>query len=733
MADNIDPQQIDNLNKNLEDLVKTLGGTVSKSDGLTQSLGEQLGISKEAMKGLKGLGTGASDLTKTLYNGKQGMEALGGAVDMVASGLELIIALIPGMRLLKIGLMLTVEAFSTATKTISKQGDALYKTYQDLQKSGATAADGITGVFNNMQNFGYGIEELDKMVKLVAENSETLAKFSLTAADGTNAFASAMTGLVRDQGLKELGKTPDQINAAGAAFIRQTVRAGLSQKDVGDQLANQTKKYVMDLDRLQRLTGIQADTLQKQQDEAMAEDAYNDVVSELKQRALAGDKVAEAQLEKITTVMSKLGPEMRKEFILSLGGDISAGPRLFSAMPSLVQNVMNETVSLTDTMKQAGQEAKNTAGNFGLTARLAAQSTREFIGPLYEIREFAVSAEDFAEKEASAKKQTKIIDQSTKNLAKIDLSNMNSRDALQSFVQLGVEPATNALAEFANIARGGSQMLPGQGPGAANSWSKNLENLNDTNKSLLGVIRQGESQGNYNALVYGKKGFNTPKEADLTNMTIAQVQEYQKGMLGRGHASTAVGAYQMIANTLSDQVKKSGLDPNTTKFDQKTQDLLASQLVKQAGYGRLDPATVMKNLSGTWASLPKNMSGSGSYDGQNGNQVGVDPKLLYDAISKRDNVWASANLKQLLIGIYGDASSRNNISGPSNSYDSKMSEVKPDKTLPPKEMPTTPQESQSRTQSDDILDIMRSALVSLDRKMGDVADNTKAIKQSDNR
>jgi hypothetical protein len=134
-----------------------------------------------------------------------------------------------------------------------------------------------------------------------------------------------MHGLVRDEGLRVLGKLPNDINAAGAAYIRQSVAAGISQKQIGDSLASGTKQYIVDLDRLQRLTGTSADALQKQQDEAMAQDAYNDVMAELKQRALAGDATAQAQIDKITTVMAKLGPEMRKEFIASVGGDISAG------------------------------------------------------------------------------------------------------------------------------------------------------------------------------------------------------------------------------------------------------------------------------------------------------------------------------------------------------------------------------------------------------------------------
>jgi hypothetical protein len=168
--------------------------------------------------------------------------------------------------------------------------------------------------------------------------------------------------------------------------------------------------------------------------------------------------------------------------------------------------------------------------------------------------------------------------------------------------------------------------------GLGGRGDKNKESSSDKS-ALLNIIGQGESRGNYNALVYGKKGANTPGSVDLTNMTIAQVQEYQKGMIARGHASTAVGKYQMISSTLAEQAKKAGLDAKTTKFDQKTQDLLASQLIDQAGFGKKDSATVMKNLAGTWASLPKDMSGRGAYDGFNQNKATINAVDVQAAIS----------------------------------------------------------------------------------------------------
>jgi methyl-accepting chemotaxis protein len=173
----------------------------------------------------KALGRSATQLTSSLYKGEKGIGQFGDAIESAASALQLLILAIPGLGIVAKAATVAMGLLAKGVNAAAKQGDALYKTYQDLGKAGATASDGITGVFRNMQNLGYGIEELDKMVQLVTQNSETLAKFSLTAADGTNAFAEGMAKIQRDGQLRDLGKTTDDINSAGAAFIRQNVNA----------------------------------------------------------------------------------------------------------------------------------------------------------------------------------------------------------------------------------------------------------------------------------------------------------------------------------------------------------------------------------------------------------------------------------------------------------------------------------------------------------------------------
>ena len=444
MADQIDPEQIRRANEAFELFTNTLTKSKTSAEKV-QDAQEQFG---------KSLGRSAANLGSSLYKGEKGIGQFGDAVESATGSLAmLVLALGPfslAAKAVAVGLTLLGKGINAA----SKQGDALFKSYQDLSKAGATASDGITGVFRNMQNLGYGIEELDKMVQLVAQNSETLAKFSLTAADGTNAFAEGMAQIQRDGQLRNLGKTTDDINAAGAAFVRQNVKAGISQTQVGNQLGAQTKAYILELDRLQRLTGTSADALQKQQDEAMAEDAYNDVMSELKQRALAGDEVAKEQIKKIGATMASLSPEMQKEFQKSIGGDISAQQKLFMRMPSLMKNVMDESVGTAQTMKEGKADIDNFVDTFGRSYRYNAEGMREFAGGLASAREEALQFGNFDERNKAAAKNAEMTDANTKRIAEAQIANMNSRDAMQAFINKGIAPATIALGGLAKAASG---------------------------------------------------------------------------------------------------------------------------------------------------------------------------------------------------------------------------------------------------------------------------------------
>lgn len=174
---------------------------------------------------------------------------------------------------------------------------------------------------------------------------------------------------------------------------------------------------------------------------------------------------------------------------------------------------------------------------------------------------------------------------------------------------------------------------------AAEDMSMNRQRAWD---GLLGSLQRAEAQkapnpatgrpDPYNGLVNGR---GTPTHANLTDMTIAEVQAYQSNMLGRGHASTAVGAYQMLSGTLAEQARVMGYDPNTTKFSRSVQDELARSLAddkraSQASRMRdgLTPENYARALAQEWAGLATaNGRSHHAGDGRNRASVGYSDTL----------------------------------------------------------------------------------------------------------
>lgn len=122
--------------------------------------------------------------------------------------------------------------------------------------------------------------------------------------------------------------------------------------------------------------------------------------------------------------------------------------------------------------------------------------------------------------------------------------------------------------------------------------------------SLLDLIAQGESGGDYNATLDNGRWTGGPK--NLVSMTLNDVMRLQSNMrtpenralYGDGAGSSALGRYQIVGQTLKGLVKEMGLSGNEL-FDEKMQDAMASRLVaRRAPEG-------LEGLRREWTSLNK--------------------------------------------------------------------------------------------------------------------------------
>lgn len=114
---------------------------------------------------------------------------------------------------------------------------------------------------------------------------------------------------------------------------------------------------------------------------------------------------------------------------------------------------------------------------------------------------------------------------------------------------------------------------------------------------------------------YGKFGED---RKPLNEMTINEVMDYQDNMSGN---STAIGRYQMLRQTLQDEMKHGGFDGNQYFTDEMQDNMILNRLKRMRGYddwrgGKLSDKDFQKNLSREFASVQDPYTGQGYYKGQ---------------------------------------------------------------------------------------------------------------------
>lgn len=158
--------------------------------------------------------------------------------------------------------------------------------------------------------------------------------------------------------------------------------------------------------------------------------------------------------------------------------------------------------------------------------------------------------------------------------------------------------------------------------------------IDDATDLLLDFISEGESGGNYNAVIGNAKATD-----DLSLKNLLGIEDLMTTLQVRGEPSTAVGRYQIIRGTLTTLCGELNLKlPNTTMFTETLQDRLAVQLLIGRGYvswwrGAISDATFAHGLSCEWASLPDPRNdGKSHYDGIGANHASATLDAVYNTL-----------------------------------------------------------------------------------------------------
>ena len=679
------------------------------------SLGDtSLGLNASARlasAAFEGLTKGLFSYGKALYNGEQGQtvaanavkefaDTLGTAAQTIGAAMMLIPGLGVAARLAGAALSFlgtTSKLAADANKLIAEQSDRLYKAYQTLSEVGVAASDGMTGVAQSAVKLGYGLDEIGITAfnALMTAASKDLAMMSGTAIEGRKAFVGFAEDIVRSdigRQLMNMGFSVDAINNGVAGFVKQQVNLGRAQSLTQAELKAGAALYLRDLDALTKLTGIQKKELESQMDANRRNERFRAAIEKV--RIEQGDEAAK-NLEMNMAVVSERFPDLSKGLMDIASGYVNSedARKVFLAGMQDIPSMM--TRGLGSGFNELNRAARDTTQSMGHLAEVGRFG--EVFGSYYEMMKAGgMTLEDFT------KRAQEIIKEQEKQAAGADglvgaqtdlrRTQMNTRDSLQNFVNMGIVPATNAMKSFSDtvndVVRGlggtpaggaapmatGSTGTPGGGggtPGGAaapasaaegaattatgakvfrggilgaienfvtggqgfrSTYTEQGQRAAGTEQAILDLIGRVESNGNYNVLVGGKTKTGPP----LTEMTVGEVMDFQSGMRSAGYETTAVGKYQIIRDTMG-YLLSSGAIKMSDKFDQATQDRAAAALLRRRGWekfqaGDLSAKSFADNLAMEWAALPMEDGGS-YYRGKGSNKALVARDDVMKAIS----------------------------------------------------------------------------------------------------
>jgi hypothetical protein len=438
------------------------------------------GRSNNVTNALNTMAGASGNFVGAMNSGAQGMNAYSGLV--AASG-KALGQLAGDSTIARQSLGALAGASSSLITAIFKQSDALFKSYQDISQIGAAGTAGMQGVFDNMRQFGYSIEELPKFGALLAQNSENLARFGGTVEQGVKQFAGVAEGIQRS-GLQtefeRMGMSVDSINKGTAAYLKTQAMTGASAAKSQAELTAGAAEYIRQQDILSKLTGKSAETLLKNEEARMADNRYNSVQSELQMKADAardaGNEDAakdfERQIKQNAALVERAPAGMKKGIQDLLTG--FAQTKEAQAVSILnnkgAQQIQSGKFEAADVLESISQESKaNRArtyalGKAGVMDEFGAQSVQAQTEAAAMGREGVLKPKEAtAAAEATQKGQRETPEAAVANQVAIRQAQREVTLGMNSMVQVGVHPATAALKSFTAGLEAVVTRMPGTG------------------------------------------------------------------------------------------------------------------------------------------------------------------------------------------------------------------------------------------------------------------------------
>lgn len=652
MADMYTPQEI-------QDIFERYNEAIRKNIPISESLAREMADATKGVKGytqqlnysLKQLGTSIKTLSSDIAKGAEGASVFNNSVDSTADVISKFTS--------KFGILGTVfggivKAGSMYVGAVNKQSDALYKSFQEISKTGSIGAGGMAEVFNSMQKFGYAVDELSQMQSLLSKNSEALANFGGTAFEGARSLSDVSQVLQRGQigeKFRNMGLGVDDINQNIAGFVKTQVALGRGRASIERNLTSETQKYIEQVVAVQKLTGQSREQLEEKQAQAQREQAFAYRQYELQQEAANGSEQAKKEYERNLALSRILEGKARDQFVAGVGGDIAAMGDLIRTAPETVEKILNGG-DLSSVMSSLAKESKQAVTNLGPLAKYNAFN--DFMLPMDQLLNIMskYDGKNIDELMASVQRNMETTDAATKNQTSLRMAEMNARQGMENFVNAGVNPVTKAMKILANAVESLTSLIPFSGRAKERYEQEQVEKASQSAAKLTGTVLdkiiQVESGG---------------KNIGTTGSSAFGIGQMTKGTF-EGLAKKASPTSALYGKTFEDMKADVGLQREAlSQLTVQNQDALSN-----AGLATSDASTYLAHFLGSAGAIKvlKAPDETPISSVVSGNAIASNPGVFKNVSTAGDlKAWASKKMGQEVSGAFGF---RGTLSGPMSGY-----------------------------------------------------------------
>jgi len=448
-------EQQDNLNAYNQTLSKA-NNELNKFGKVSNETTAKLAQFQSSLtRDFKALGNSGINLAKQLNNGAIGASVFNDSIGSMSDVIGDLVGMIPYFGT---ALKTAIKGVSEYTQAVNKQTDALFESYEQMSKVGAAGAGGIQSVYDNLKKLNLGVNELDKFVAIVGENSDTLRKFGQTVGGGLTEFANVANSLQQgDVGrqFREMGISVDEINNGIASYMKMQTIGGVRQKMSTDQLINASKDYIREVDLLSKVTGQTRKQQEEAMESAMAEERFAAYRTELQLKANMGDKAAAAQLQQVDILnksLAKEAPKLRIGMLNLMSGtlDNPEAQKIARGLPEVAAKLQKGAFTANDVLNTASKEASRTIGKSGEGFGIGLGKLGIFNDNFGDLNDTVKLANmnvygTLEERMAAAAAAQKVTDENTKDANKTRDNNRKSRDTLNDLINVGIGPVTTAM------------------------------------------------------------------------------------------------------------------------------------------------------------------------------------------------------------------------------------------------------------------------------------------------